>query len=104
MTHEPTGGGMSDINLNWGPGTFAFFLAATAWPGLVLGCALGAILWHGHRGWGGALGALLGFALNVAAFFVWAETGLSTHLDYWDALLLMPLRGAPGLAVGAAAG
>jgi Na+/proline symporter len=32
-------------------------------PGIVVGGLVGALAWRGHRGWGAAIGAVLGLAL-----------------------------------------
>jgi Na+/proline symporter len=40
-------------------------------PGLVLGVALGALLWRRHRIYGALLGAVVGLVLWLAGFVVW---------------------------------
>jgi hypothetical protein len=95
---------VSDINLDWGPGTLARFALITGAPGLLLGCLIGALAWRGHRIWGGALGALVGLALNLGVFSAWADSSVSVSLDYETALVHGFLRSLPGLIVGAGVG
>jgi hypothetical protein len=98
------GVGVSDIGLNWGPGTTVAFALLTGAPGLVLGCLIGALAWRAHRFWGGVLGAILGLALNLAIFSAWADSAVSVSIDYHAALVRGLLRSLPGLVVGAGLG
>jgi hypothetical protein len=95
---------MSDIGLDFGPGTIVVFALLTGAPGLVLGCLIGALAWRGHRVWGGVLGALVGLALNLAVFFAWSDTSVSVSLDYHATLVRGLLRSLPGLVVGIGVG
>ena len=56
---------MSDIGLDWGPFDIAAIALIIGAPGLVIGAALGAILWRRHRLWGACLGAAAGLHFVV---------------------------------------
>lgn len=57
---------MSDISINFTWGEILLFSPLVGWPGLMLGCVLGAILWRTRPGLGALLGAVIG---NFAVFF-----------------------------------
>jgi hypothetical protein len=59
---------MSDIGLHWGPFDIAIIALIIGAPGLVIGAALGAILWRRHRAYGALLGAVAGLLLWLAGF------------------------------------
>jgi hypothetical protein len=67
---------MSDIGLNWGPLDVAMIAVLVAWPGLVIGAALGAMAWRRHRRGGRLIGAVVGYALWLGGFIWW-------KLDPW---------------------
>ena len=58
---------MSDISLHFSPLELILFSPVLGWPGLIVGGALGALLWRKRRILGGALGAIAG---NLVVFFV----------------------------------
>ena len=62
---------MSDIGLDWGPFDIIAIALIIGAPGLVIGGALGAILWRRHRLYGALLGALVGLILWLAGFVLW---------------------------------
>jgi|HubBroStandDraft_6_1064221.scaffolds.fasta_scaffold92616_3 hypothetical protein len=62
---------MSDIGLDWGPFDIAAIALIIGAPGLVIGAALGAVLWRRHRLWGACLGAAVGLILWLAGFVAW---------------------------------
>jgi hypothetical protein len=80
------------------------FTLATGGPMILAGALSGALIWRRHRVWGGALGAVAGWALGVGAFFAWSDGPTSRHLSYWPALAAGTGRALPGLALGAALG
>ncbi|MGA2818502.1 MAG: hypothetical protein ABSE67_19875 [Xanthobacteraceae bacterium] len=62
---------MSDIGLNWGPLDFAAIGLIIGSPGLLLGAAMGAIIWRSRRLSGALVGALVGLLLWLAGFGLW---------------------------------
>jgi Na+/proline symporter len=62
---------MSDIGLDWGPFDIAAIALIIGAPGLVIGAALGAVLWRRHRLWGAGLGAAAGLILWLVGFVAW---------------------------------
>jgi len=62
---------MSDIGINLGPLDYAAIALVVGAPGLVIGAALGAILWRRHRVFGTLVGAIAGLALWDAGVMAW---------------------------------
>jgi hypothetical protein len=62
---------MSDIGLDWGPFDYLTLALIIGAPGLVIGAALGVIVWRRHRFWGAGLGAVMGLSLWLAGFVAW---------------------------------
>ncbi len=62
---------MSDIGLDWGPLDFVMIALIIGAPGLLIGAALGAVLWRRHRIYGGLLGAVAGLVLCDTVFVAW---------------------------------
>jgi hypothetical protein len=62
---------MSDIGPIFGPIDIAMLALIIGAPGLVLGAAVGAFVWHRHRVWGALTGAIIGLALWPAGFVLW---------------------------------
>jgi hypothetical protein len=58
---------LSDIAINISPIELILFSWVLGWPGLIVGGALGALLWKRRRMLGGVLGAI---ACNFAVFGV----------------------------------
>ena len=63
---------MSKISWNGGLFNIALGTFLVGSPGIVIGGLIGAVAWRSHRIWGGALGAVLGFALSL---FGWLYFG-----------------------------
>ena len=103
---------MSDINLEYGVFDTIMLNLVLAWPGVVggaaIGAAIGALAWTARRLSGGALGlvsgALTGWAIGLWGYFAWANSPLSTSLDFFAAVELALERAVPGLLAGAAIG
>jgi putative Mn2+ efflux pump MntP len=51
---------VSDISINISPIELILFSWVLGWPGLLIGAALGALLWKRRRILGGVLGAVAG--------------------------------------------
>ncbi len=51
---------MSDIGIEFGPIELIMLVLLLGWPGLLIGAAVGALLWRRRRVRGAALGAALG--------------------------------------------
>lgn len=62
---------MSDISFEFTWYELALVALLFSSPGLVLGCVLGAVAWRRHRIYGGALGAIIGAVLLLAAEVLW---------------------------------
>ena len=62
---------MSDIGLNWGPFDIAMIALIIGAPGLLIGAAIGVLLWRRHRLYGAVLGAVAGLVLCDAGFVAW---------------------------------
>jgi Na+/proline symporter len=62
---------MSDIRLDFGPLDFVMIALIIGAPGLVVGAALGALLWRRHRFYGAVLGAVAGLVVFDAGFVAW---------------------------------
>jgi Na+/proline symporter len=62
---------MSDIALNWGPLDYAAIALIIGAPGLVIGLALGALIWRRRRIIGALIGAIAGLTLWLAGFVLW---------------------------------
>jgi hypothetical protein len=62
---------MSDIGLDWGPLDFVMIALIIGAPGLLIGAALGAILWRRHRIYGCLIGAVAGLVLYDTGFLAW---------------------------------
>jgi hypothetical protein len=103
---------MYDINLEYGFFDTIMLNLVLAWPGVVggaaVGAAIGALAWTARRLSGGALGlfsgALIGWAIGLWGYFAWADSPLSTSVDFFDAVVLALERALPGLGAGAAIG
>jgi Na+/proline symporter len=65
---------MSDISLDWGPLDIAFLALIIGAPGLIIGAALGAIMWRRRRILGAVIGALLGLFLWLGGFVLWKSS------------------------------
>jgi Na+/proline symporter len=62
---------MSDIGLDLGPLDVVMIALIIGSPGLVVGAALGALLWRRHRFYGAVLGAVAGLVVFDAGFVAW---------------------------------
>jgi hypothetical protein len=62
---------MSDIGLDLGPLDVVMIALIIGVPGLVVGAALGAVLWRRHRFYGAVLGAVAGLVVFDAGFVAW---------------------------------
>jgi Na+/proline symporter len=62
---------MSDIGLDFGPLGWAAVILIIGAPGLLIGAALGAMLWRRHRLWGALIGAIIGLVLWDTGFVLW---------------------------------
>lgn len=91
---------MSDISLNWGFSDYALIALLLSWPGALFGLLIGAIASHGHRVLGGALGALAGFVLLVAYWFVYVSSSLSLSAGPAQAVLTSMRVAWPGMTLG----
>jgi putative Mn2+ efflux pump MntP len=65
---------MSDISLYWGPLDYTMIALIIGAPGLVIGAALGTIVWRRRRILGGIIGALLGLFLWLGGFVLWKSS------------------------------
>jgi hypothetical protein len=65
---------MSDISLDWGPLDYMMIALIIGAPGLVIGTALGAIVWRRRRILGAVIGALLGLLLWLGGFVLWKSS------------------------------
>jgi hypothetical protein len=65
---------MSDISLDWGPLGIAFIALIIGAPGLVIGAALGAIVWRHRRIFGAVVGAFVGLLLWLGGFVLWKSS------------------------------
>ncbi len=51
---------MSDISIEFGPIELIALVFIVGWPGLLIGAAIGLVVWRRRRAMGAAVGALLG--------------------------------------------
>ena len=62
---------MSDIGIFNDPLSIAFLYLVFGSPGLLVGAAIGALLWREHRFWGALLGAVIGFGLCIGGWWLY---------------------------------
>ena len=62
---------MSDIAIQFSPLEWITLALIAGSPGLVVGAALGALLWRRHRVWGALAGAVIGLVLFDAGVWVY---------------------------------
>jgi Na+/proline symporter len=67
---------LSDIGLNFSPAAWAAIALFIGWPGLLVGAIAGALLWRRRRIAGAVLGAVIGFAAVLGAFYLWKMSEL----------------------------
>lgn len=103
---------MSDISLDYGFFGTVMLCILLAWPGFVggaaIGAAIGALAWTRHRPFGCVIGfiagALIGWGVCFWGYTAWANSPMSTNVDFVDAIYMAIERSVPGLLVGVAIG
>jgi len=95
---------LSDISLSFSVFDLALLALLIGWPGIVVGAALGVLVWPGRRLLGCGAGALIGWAVGIAGFYAWTASDLHKTVDFAGAVVLAAERASPGLLVGAAIG